>query len=66
MQRGGQHLAKDFCRVRSCLVKAGAKQHLGQSKHLASAENDGLNVKCSLHLQDQDTLHRHFLCEQKY
>lgn len=46
--------------------KAGAKQHLGQNKHLASAENEVLNVKCSLHLQDQDTIHWHFLCQQKY
>lgn len=46
--------------------RAGAKQHLGQSKHLASAENGVLNVECPLHLQDQDTLHLHFLCQRKY
>jgi len=37
--------------------KAGAKQHLGQSKYLASAENGVLNVECPLQLEDQDTLH---------
>lgn len=46
--------------------KAGSKQHLGQSKHFASAENGILNVECPLCLQDQGTLHRHFLCQQKY